>query len=222
MWQLPANQPRPLVCQAWTLLVMLFCYLQKFIGEPYGASLHRTEQFCTCFYSTDAFPTHPHRTFTSLVNIARVQEVSYRRNYNSRGQRPTFRHCCCICVMPVEQTTAKWQPVWLLNQVYLACRAQSDVKVNTPFHLQKVILEHSFWDCKTMHVSIRSPRPVVKVLLGLQGNVFPFCLILSKELISDLHPRETCQLHNSWILCNEPLSVSSSASVLLSVTGMWI
>ena len=114
MWLLPANQLRVLLCQACTLLAVLFCYLQKLLGEPYGASLHRTKKFCTCFYSTEAI-FFLSCIFTLLENTVKVQEVSYGHNCNSRGQQPMFRHCCCICVTPVEKTTAKWQLVWLLK-----------------------------------------------------------------------------------------------------------
>lgn len=60
--------------------------------------------FTTLMHSPPLFPP----IFTSLVNTVEVQEGSYGWNYNSRGQWPTFRHCCCICVMPVEQATARW------------------------------------------------------------------------------------------------------------------
>lgn len=87
------------------------------------------------------FPPH---TFTSLVNIAEVQS-----GLRDEAQGPPGQHSdAAVALVQWLQNTAKGQPVWLVIQVCLACGAQSHVKANVLYHLQKGVLECTFWDCK--------------------------------------------------------------------------
>lgn len=106
--------------------------------------------------------------------------------------------------MPWLQTTAKAQPVWLLNQVCLACAAQCKSKCSFP--LTKSGPRMYFWDCKTVGTCPLDPQTSGWGAPRTEGK--PFSILFDFGQATDFRSAYYGNVPATKLLniCNEPLS----------------